>query len=71
MKHIELHSNHIMSIHFPFSLAGFLSDLNLTTVMNSALAIKTKDYYAEQCWLLVAAWLVFPPYSKQPTDVLH
>lgn len=59
MKHIELHSNHIMSIHFPFTL-WISSDPNLTTVMNSALVIKTKDYYAVQCWPWVATWLIFP-----------
>lgn len=60
MKHIELHSNHIMSIHFPFTRRIFVSDLNLTTVMNSALAIKTKDYYAARRWPPVATWLIFP-----------
>lgn len=39
--------------------------------MNSALAIKTKDYYAVQRWAPDCSLAHIPQYSKQPTDVLH
>lgn len=70
VTHIELHPNHIMSIHFPFQALSLFSPhtappsplltLNLTTVMNSALAIKTKGYYAAQSWPLLAALAPIP-----------
>lgn len=46
MKRIELHSNRVMSIHFPFHWQDSFFLLNLTTVMNSTLAITTKDHCA-------------------------
>lgn len=56
-----------MSIHFPFTPRTFFPpDLNLTTVMNSALAIKTKGYYAAQSWPLVATWLLFQRTVNSP-----
>lgn len=34
--------------------------------MNSALAIKTKGYYAAQSWPLVATWLLFQRTVNSP-----
>lgn len=55
-----------MSIHFPFARWVFSSDLILTTGMNSALAIKTKDYYAAQRWVATCCSAHIPRTVNSP-----